>query len=131
MNSAAADTASYLDAQGIGTFAATSGWAIYVSKEPTAPNDTITLYDTVGFNPDPDNGVYNPSMQIRIRGNSYPVIYAKAEAILAELIVPAGVVIGTTNYLGWWQQGSIELIGYDDNDRAIMVLNFNITRQEV
>lgn len=130
MNSAAGDTATYLVAQGVGTLGGVSGWSINVSKEPTAPDTAITLYDTSGFAPDPDNGVYHPSLQVRIRGNGYQAVIAKAEAILAELIVPTDVVIGTTNYIGWWQQGSIESLGYDDNDRVIVVINFNITRQE-
>lgn len=130
MNSAAADTATYLDTQGAGTAGGSTGWTIRVSKEPTSPDDAITVYDTSGFVPDPDNGVYHPSIQVRVRGNGYAAAYAKAEEVRDILITPTSVDIGTTNYVNWWQQGSIEHIGYDDNDRALLVLNFNITRQE-
>ncbi len=132
MNSAAVDTASYLASQGAGTFGGLTGWAVYVAKEPTLPDSTITVYDTAGFLPDPDNGVFMPGIQIRIRdsANDYRTAYSKAEEVRDILIYPTDVVLGGTTYIGWFQQGSIEQIGFDDNDRVIVVLNFNIIRQE-
>ena len=130
MNPPSGDIAAYLAGQGLGTLGGTSSWAINASKEPAGPDNCITVYDSSGFAPDPDNGVYEPSMQLRIRGNSYPIVYAKAEAARDALITPKGFTQGGSAYVGVWQQGSIESLGYDDNDRAVLVLNFNILRQE-
>lgn len=130
MNSPAHDIAAFLAGQGIGTFAGTADWGIYVSKEPAAPDNCITVYDTPGFEPDPDNGVFYPAVQVRVRGNGYQEVYARSEAARDELIIPKGFTQGGTRYVGVWQQGSIESLGYDDNDRAVLVMNFNIIRQE-
>lgn len=130
MNPSSADIAAYLAGQGLGTSGGTSGWSIRAAKEPASPDNCITVYDTSGFAPDPDNGVYEPSVQVRVRGNSYPIVYAKTEAVRDELITPKGFTQGGTRYVGVWQQGSIESLGHDDNDRAVLVMNFNILRQE-
>ncbi len=131
MNAPAFDIAQYLQAQGQGTIAATTGWGIYGSKEPTSPDTTITVYDFSGFAPDPDNSLYAPSVQVRVRGIGYTTVYAKAESVRDTLIEPSDFTINSVKYIGVWQQGSIESLGYDDNDRVILVMNFNIIRQEV
>lgn len=129
MNSTAHDIGQYLAAQGLGTFGGTSGFGIYVSKEPTAPDDVITLYDTSGLVPDPENGVFAPAIQIRVRGNGFQAVYSKAEAVRDELINTTDITQGGTRYLELWQQGSIEQLGYDDNDRLILVMNFQTIRK--
>lgn len=130
MNAPSDDIAQYLAAQGVGTFAATSGWAIYFAKEPQAPDSCVTVYDTSGDSPDPDSAFWRPSVQVRIRANDYRDAYAKVEDVVNTLTVNAiSFAQGGTKYVGAFQFGSPQFIGFDDNDRAIVVVNFNLIRQ--
>lgn len=129
MNSPARDIADYIIAQSLGVLGATAGWGVYVGKEPSSPNTTITTYDTGGFNPDYEIGAYRPTVQVRVRAHDYLTAYAKCAAIQAALLAPAGFTQGGTHYVGVWQEGDITTIGYDENDRILLVANYSIYRE--
>lgn len=129
MNSPARDIVDYIVAQSLGTLGAASGWGVYLAKEPTAPNTTITVYDTGGFNPDIETGGYRPTVQVRVRAHDYVTAYAKAAAIQAALLAPKGFTQGGTHYVGVWQEGDITTLGYDENDRILLVANYSIYRE--
>lgn len=129
MTSPAADIASYIQTAGEGTIGAASGWSINVSKEPATPDTTITVYDSGGFGSDYDANIYQPTIQVRVRGNGYLAVHAKIEAINELLIAPKGLTVNTTRYVGAWQPGDIESLGYDENDRVILVSNYNLIRE--
>jgi hypothetical protein len=84
MKSPADDLAGFLESKGIGSRRATAGWNISVGTEPAAPTTAVTLYDTGGGAPDTGElDVFNPTVQVRVRGNSYPEAYAKARDVHA------------------------------------------------
>jgi len=128
MNSAAADVMSYLSDNAVGTIGATSGWSLNTSKEPATPDSTVTLYDTGGFAADYDVNLYQPTIQIRVRGHNYQTVYAKADEIEALLIGPKSFTKNSF-YVGAWNPGGFESLGYDENDRAIIVMNINLMRE--
>lgn len=132
MRSTAHDIALYLEAQGFGTFAGTTSWAINVSREPNSPDDAITVYDTGGGEALPDITLYEPTIQVRVRSQSYTDAYAKAEAIRDLLILPTTRTLGASSdtfYIGIWLQSDILSIGRDDNDRHLLTTNYRIQRQ--
>jgi hypothetical protein len=128
VNSPATDVIAYLATNGVGTVGATSGWSLNLSKEPASPDTTVTLYDTGGFGADYDVNLYKPTIQIRVRGNGYSSVYAKAQAIETLLIAPKGFTQNSF-YVGAWNPGGFESLGYDENDRAIIVININLMRE--
>lgn len=130
MNAPSIDIKDYLVSAGIGSFAATDGWAIYVSREPVSPDTCITLYDTGGFEPHYGGYAENPTVQIRVRGapNGYPAAYNKINEI-KKLLLSGSFVVNNTKYLAWLA-GDIVLIGYDESSRPIFTLNLRLTREE-
>lgn len=130
MNPASLDIAQRLAAQGHGFLGGAATWSIRVAKEPQTPDGTITLYDTSGESPDPDSDYWRPSVQVRVRHNNYGTAYAKMEDIVNELTTDTlSFEINGTRYVGIYQFGSPQFLAFDDNDRAILVANFNIVRQ--
>lgn len=127
MNSPARDVVDYLLAQGLETGTWRIGWA----REPQTPDSTVTIYDTGGGLADPDCDMDNPSIQVRVRENSYNAAYDKAIACRDALTAPNGVTINGTRYVGFWVQTDIAAIGYDENDRAILTINFNVIREDI
>jgi len=131
MNPASEDLKDILVTAGIGTYAATSGWAIYVSKEPKSPDTVVTLYDYSGADPSPKFLRDNPNVQVRVRGakEAYKAGWTKAQAVKDALLGLPGQTINATKYVGVWMQSDINFINYDDNNRPLFTLNFRITRE--
>jgi len=114
-----------------GVFAGTTGWPINVSREPATPDDVITFYDTGGFQPDPDCELEEPTVQVRVRANGYLPAYEKMAAVKKKLIGPDAVFIGDYKYLGLRGDGDVTSLGYDENDRVILVFNLNMMREAI
>lgn len=131
MSTAAEDLALYLAAQGHGVVGASSGWSIHVAREPDEPDKTITLYDTAGQASDPDNNFYRPRVQVRTRANDYRDATAKMVAIRDELIDPrTGFTANGRIYLGAFAMSEPAGLGYDDHDRARVVLTFDLMLED-
>lgn len=125
MSSPAADLAGYLESQGLGAIADD----IFISREPAGVNECITVYDTGGFPPDPDCGIERPTAQLNVRAEDYATAYQKLELAKNTLITPKGFDFNGYRYVGVWGDGDIGSLGYDDNDRSILVFNVNIMRE--
>lgn len=115
---------------GVGTFAATSGWGIYIGSEPTSPNTVITLYDTGGLSPNPVFLLDFPTFQVRVRGNpnDYLGAYNKILGVRDVLLGFDSQDINTTRYDGVWQSSEIVSLG-TDKERFIFVANFRVARE--
>lgn len=122
--SLAKDIAEYLIEEGV-----TTGWGCYFSTEPPAPDKAITVYRTGGANDNADGPYYQPTIQIRIRDNSAEVAEVKAEQIRDLLLIPTARIIGDTLVTGFWLITDIQMIGRDDNNRAIYTVNFRLMTQ--
>lgn len=130
--SPAYEIAQHLQAHGIGTFGAESGWSINVSREPPAPDKTVTLYDTGGLDViQVDADLRAPFIQVRVRSRNYLEAFDKHEAIYQLLAVPMEQEIGEHHYIGIWRQGDIADLGRDDNDRHLITANYRINRQSL
>lgn len=128
--SAAYDIARHIGVQGLGQWAATSGWGIYCAEEPAAPDSVITVYDTGGRDPLLyGEDVRQPTIQVRVRSHSYLDAYAKHRAIADAMHQIFGRVIDTHFYVGVWMTGDIISLGRDGNDRYRLTANYQITRK--
>lgn len=130
MNAPSKDVADYLVSESVGTLGGTSGWSINYSKEPAAPNTTVTIYDTGGPASDIDNDYYEVTIQVRVRAAGYDAAYTKAEQIKNLLIDPSPIIQNNTRYIGFWVTSDIALLQYDQNDRAILVFSLFCIRQD-
>ena len=114
MNAASVDIKDLLVIEGIGVF----GENLFVGKEPSQPNECITLYDTTAGEQNPKLAIDEVSLQVRVRSATYIDGYSKANSVKVALEGRSSIMLGTTNYIGFWAT-SISFVHYDENDRAI------------
>lgn len=136
MNSPAYIIAKYLESLGVGTV----GTDIFVGKEPETAGTIATLYDTGGRDPmhnlcaDPDANTWRPSVQLRVRADSYPTAFARISAMRRSILgltgysiteVAAGVQT-TDSILDTVARSDIISIGEDANNRPVLTANFDL-----
>lgn len=120
-----------LVAASLGVFASTNqnDWSINISKQPDAPDKSITVYDTGGLASNPRWLLDYPSVQILVRGseNSYEVTYNKTVQILNALLGYPSTTFGTDRLVMIIQLGNIAFLGYDKKNRPEISINFGLT----
>lgn len=105
-------------------------FCINFAAEPDAPDDTITIYDTPGGEPDTDElDEYQIAFQVRIRCKVHAAGYAKHEAIRNLLILPVvPIVAASSKFLFITLTSDIGSLGRDDGNRHILVANYSARR---
>jgi hypothetical protein len=119
----------FLATRGVGTFAGNVGWSINVAGEPASPPNTVTIYDTGGEGPDTDELDWlRPTLQIRVRAESYAEGYAKQEKIRDLLVLDQPIAITHKGkqyeFIGVAMQSDILAIGRDESDRHLLTANY-------
>lgn len=133
MNTSTEDLKGKLVASGVGTFAATTGWGIFIGNEPENLDTTITLYDTGGPKPETaqDRSVdplKREGIQVRVRGTGYKTAYTKIETVVDTIVGYGKFSVGTTRYKGIFRTSDILFLEQDDSDHYIWVVNFQAVR---
>lgn len=93
MNALAVDIAQYLEDQGFGTQAATTGWAVFVNRMVDQPITCIGVFETPSPSPTtPMNKAATGTkpfeicmFQVRVRGASDSAVWTKIKAIADKL----------------------------------------------
>ena len=129
MNAPSVDIKDLLEDAGEGTFAADSGWGIYISQEPTSPDRTITLYDTGGMQPLYSEGEEHPTVQVRVRAESYPTVYGKIQAIKSHFVYNGARTINGTEY-DFWLLSDVAFLRVDEMGRTILTMNLRMRRSD-
>jgi len=113
---------------GIGTFAATSGWFVGISKQPDLPNTCVVAYDSGGQAPNPRWLINKPSVQVRVRGDrgGYNAAYTKCVDVVNALLGLPSQDINSDRWVSIAQIGDINFLGYDALDRPMFSLNFGL-----
>jgi hypothetical protein len=130
MNCPAKDICSMLEAESaLGLVFATN---LFVDVEPTDPVDCVTVYDVGGLPPmltmNAEEIYEYPSVQVRVRNAKYDTGWALANDIKSLLHGRARETWGGALYsLIACSNGPLS-IGQDENNRACLVLNFNLQR---
>lgn len=117
-------------------FEATSALALtfrtdlFISEMPISPDDCVCIYDTGGDPPKTDYTYEKPTIQVRIRGarGSYRDAHNLAQSIRDTLNGEHNYTINETRYLAIWAIGDILFVGYDDNHRPLLTINFRLHR---
>ena len=116
-------------------------WPIYVSTEPSLPDDVITVFGTTAIHQgrlQVDGEVQErDGIQIRVRSVGYPIGYAKIKAIataLDEVLYMDGVLIDSDSYAvhSWVRtSGPLELGKQPETKRELFTLNGTIVVKQV
>ena len=120
-----------LVSDGVGVFAATTGWGIYIAHSPDKPDTCIVIRDTGGTNANPKYLLNYPSIQVMVRGsqNGYVTAYDKCENIRDVLLGLPSQDIGADRWVAINAMGGINGLGEDDNNRPLLSLNFALIIQ--
>ena len=130
MNAPSIDIKDWLEANsGLGLVFATN---LFISREPSTPDNTVTIYDTSAGADKPDmegdSIIYNNSIQIRIRNKSYETGWVLADSIKDVLSPVSNITINSSKYLSIFHQNGPFVLEWDDNNRVILIMNFQIER---
>lgn len=130
MNSPAEDIKDMLAAES--ALALTFGTDLFIGREPSSPDNCVTIFDTGGRPPQLtfDNEFYGyPSIQIRIRNNHYQVGWALVEQIKLLLHGKGQETWNDTLYSVIYCSSGPAHLDWDENNRARFIINFNIQRR--
>lgn len=121
------DIATFLDAQGVGVV----GTDIFVGREPSEPDFVTTIFDTPGPPPNPKFLRDEPQVQCRVRGavNDYDGAWVQAQLIKDTLLGVQPQIINGTDYVLFVQTTDIFSLGYDENNRVMIVSNWQLVRE--
>jgi len=118
------------DVGGLGLVFATN---LFIGREPSSPNNCVTIYDTTSFPPDttfdPTEKYYRSSVQVRIRDLSYSDAMNLGIDIMESLCGRAQETWNGTLYTVITAKGEPFLLAWDDNNRAIVIINFDMQRR--
>lgn len=129
MKTPAHDTALFLAAlTGFGSFGGSASWSVYVRREPLAPVNVVTVYDTGGGPAVLIPKLRRPSVQVRVRASSYDAGWQKANAAYEALVTPTQTAVTDGVVLSWIAAGDVNYIGWDDKDRSLFTVNFSVLR---
>ena len=132
MNAVSYDIKDMLEAESsLGLTFATN---LFVAYEPASPDNCVTIFDTPSFAPDmtldPQNeAYYRSSAQIRIRHNTYGTGMSWARDIMDSLHGRAHETWNGTLYTVVMAAGEPALLATDENNRKIIIINFNLQRR--
>lgn len=104
---------------------------LFVGREPTSPDNCVTIYDTPGFPPMLTLDVvdyFYPSVQILVRNRSYTDGWDLIDSIKTALHGLNHEVWNATTYEVIACVGEPGLLDWDQSNRVHFVANFNIQR---
>ena len=120
------DMQGLLATAGVGTITPNAEWSLNISRMPSTPHRQISIARTGGKPSDPKFALDYPSMQVMIRGNpgDYIVVRDKAQNVKDELLGLTSQTIGDTRWVSVTAIGDINYLGYDENERPMLSVNF-------
>jgi len=123
-----------LVSQGVGVFAATTGWGIFVGKMPddTSSADTaIALINSGGRPPNPKWLLDYPSVQVMVRGTSggYRDAWDKAAEVQDALLGIPSQDVTDGRLVSATAIGHINAIGCNGSNRPLFTVNFQLIVQ--
>ena len=117
------------------TFSYTAATNIFYNRTPPSPSNCVVVTDLEGEQPllqlSPDQGSYHiPAITVSVRNTNHNTAYVEASAIMGYLHGLKGVTQGGAFYVIITAMGEPHLLQYDDNDRAVVIVNYRIQRRE-
>ena len=133
MISAAQDITTLLD--GDTSLGLTLGTDLFISRMPNQPDDCVVVYDNPGGAPmltykKATSNYYYSSVSVRIRNVTYSAGWTQMFDILEFLHASSQDVVGTTYYALIKAMNDPQVLHWDDNDRVLMFVNFEVQRRD-
>lgn len=108
------------------------GQNVFISQEPTAPDNTITVFDTPGAGSertiDKLSTYQFVSVQVRVRNTSYEAGMQLVQKIVSALHLLSNTVINGEFYTCILHTSGPSILEYDFNRRCKIVTNFEIQK---
>ena len=129
MNASSVDIKDMLeDESSLGLTFATN---LFIGREPAQPDTCVTIFDTfekplLTLN---DQGYYDGSVQVRVRGKDYITGWDLAHDIMVALHGKAGETWNATLYTVIYCSSGPALTDWDENNRPRFSINFNLQRR--
>lgn len=134
MEPTAKDIATILDTEP--SLGLTLGTDLYYSRTPHSPDDCVTIVDTPGSEPmltlqKNTSNYFYPGISIQVRATEYEDAYASLLAISEYLHAQSNITIASTYYALIKALNEPQVLHYDENDRVIMFVNFDVQRRRI
>ena len=131
MNAPSVDIKDVLETEEIGTF----GTDLFISAEPTSPDNCVTLYDynqiTAPMVNPSNHAVDTCYVQIRVRNLHFETAWAKCATILDTVVQQASkFTTDGVHYIDVLKINGPMFVKKDDANRSIVVANVQIFRQQ-
>jgi hypothetical protein len=133
MNAPSVDIRDMLEAES--SLNLTFGENLFIGKDPTTPQNMVTIFDTYGRPPSltlggqSEGSYYYPSVQIRVRNVSYLTGWNLIQDIMTSLHGRAHETWGGTLYTVIYCSSGPALLDWDDNGLVRFIINFNLQRR--
>lgn len=105
-----------------------SGWRLFRDSEPTTPDTSVTVYNSVGRAPNPKYLLDYPSVQVRVRASAagQDAAFDKLAAIKDALLGRDPATVLGSRLVSITMPGDIMPLGRDDTGRPIYTATFNL-----
>ena len=130
MNAPSEDIKDMLEA--VSSLGLTFGTDLFIAFEPDNPDECVTLFDTTGRQPalSMDGSTYErPSLQVRVRSNSYENGWDLIENIKNSLHGRAQESWNGTLYSIIYTASGPAMLDYDEQSRVRFIVNFDMQRR--
>ena len=130
MNAVSEDIVAMLEVSSVGY---QLGVDLFVGREPTTPDNTVTIFDTPGGGAstqiEPTEIYYRDSVQLRIRNNDYRMAMSNAYELIDALHNKAHEIWNDTYYSLIRCSLGPHVLDFDENNRPRIVITFDIQRR--
>lgn len=120
-----------LIAQSVGVAGSTANWVVKKGWMPPAPDRAIGIFETGGLANDGHESalIDRPTFQVRVRGPKGGYSTARTKIAAARTALEIGnSTLGGRRYVHIVAQSEPSFMGYDENQRPELVLNFTALR---
>lgn len=106
---------------------------LFIGKEPTKPDNTVTVFDKPGGAPqltmNREEAYYYQAVQVRVRNIDYNTGWTLANDILVSLHGRAGELWNGTVYTVIYCSQGPFVLDWDENHRVRFVVSLNLQRR--
>jgi len=131
MNAPSVDIKDMLESES--SLALTFASNLFIGREPTSPDDCVTIFDTPGGPPQQTykqgEDYFYPSIQIRVRNNNYVIGWELINNIKILLHNKSQEIWSGTLYSAIACSMEPALLDWDENGRARFVISFDLQRR--
>lgn len=108
------------------------GTDLFVSEIPETTILAVGIFDYPGLPPEVEYVYERPSVNVQVRGSkrqgAYVEAHQMAQRIRDFLIAQRQPIVNGARYIGIWVLSDVGFVGYDENHRPQVTVNFRLHR---